>query len=307
MKIYLDLLQKILDDGIEAEGRNGKTKSLFGEQLKFDLTLGFPAITTKTLMWKSVVSELLWFIEGSNDERRLAEILYGTRDATNKTIWTANANSDYWKPKAKFDGDVGKIYGVNWREWQVASRHGILPDDVHIWHPGSTGMIDNKVWYNPNPIDQLTNLVNGIKNDPYSRRHVLMAYNPGELDDVALPPCHMFSQFYVRNNQLSCHMYQRSADFLLGIPFNIASYALLTHMIAQVCKLQVNELIISIGDSHLYSDHVDKAKLQLTRSPKQLPTLWLNPDVTDITKFLMDDCKLINYQHHPSISAPMAV
>jgi thymidylate synthase len=282
MKQYLDLLNKILEQGITSNDRTGiGTKSLFGEQIKFDLTTGFPAMTTKKLAWKSVVSELLWFIEGSNDERRLAEILYGTRDPSKITIWTANAISSYWKSKARFDGDVGKIYGYQWRNWQ---------------RPGYMGRVD-----------QLNNLILGLTTDPFSRRHILMAYNPGEIDMMALPPCHMMSQYYVRNGYLSCHMYQRSVDTFLGLSFNIASYSLLTHMIAQVCNLSAYELIISMGDVHIYNNHFEAVQEQLKRQPYQLPTLKLNSDIKDINKFTMDDIELVNYQYHPTIKAEMAV
>ena len=184
---YNQLCAKVLLTGTPSTDRTGVgTRSLFGEQLRFNLRDGFPAVTTKKLAWKSVVSELLWFIEGSGDERRLAEILYGTRDASKKTIWTANAEAPYWKPKAKFEGDLGRVYGVQWRDF--------------------------------NGVDQLKDLIDSLTKDPTGRRHVLTAWNPAELKDMALPPCHMFAQFYIRNNTLSCHMYQRSADLFLGVP-----------------------------------------------------------------------------------------
>jgi thymidylate synthase len=281
MKNYLDLLQKILDIGIDSEDRTKVgTKSLFGEQLRFDLNKGFPAVTTKKLAWKSVVSELLWFIEGSSDERRLAEILYGTRDPSKTTIWTANANSPYWKTNSKYEGDCGRIYGIQLRHW---------------------------VNQNGEEFDQLTNLINNLKNDPYSRRHIIMFYNPGELYLQALPACHMMAQFYVRNKELSCQVYIRSNDIFIGNPFNIASYALLTHMIAHVCSFTANKLIINIGDGHIYNSHINAAKEQLIREPYELPILQLNPLITDITKFTMDDIKLINYKCHPTIKAEMAV
>ena len=281
MQEYLTLLQKIISNGIKSDDRTGTgTISLFGEQLRFDLTKGFPAVTTKKLAWKSVVSELLWFIEGSNDERRLAEILHNTRDNNKTTIWTANANSAYWLPNAKFNGDVGRPYGVQWRNWAA-------PDGTYV--------------------DQLTQLITGIKHDPASRRHIITAWNPGELELMALPPCHMLAQFYVRNSRLSCHMYQRSADFPLGTPFNIASYALFTHMIAQVCELIPYELIISMGDSHIYNNQLPYVSEQLNRIPYTLPTLWLNSDIKDITKFTLDDIKLIDYKCHPHIKYPFSV
>jgi len=243
--------------------------------LRFDLRESFPAITTKKLAWKACAGELLWFLEGSSDERRLAEITHSTREGV-VTIWTPNAMAGYWKDKAKFEGDLGRVYGVQWRDW--------------------TG------------IDQVKNLIDSIKNNPNGRRHILSAWNVGELDQMALPPCHVMSQYYVsKNKELSCHMYQRSVDVFLGLPFNIASYALLTHMIAQVCDLKVGELIISTGDTHIYSDHVEQVNEQLRREMYPQPTLWLNPEIKDIDKFTMDDIKLLNYVSHDSIKAKMAV
>jgi len=285
---YLNALQDILETGEHRPDRTGVgTISKFGLQLKFDLQQGFPAITTKRLAWKSVVSELLWFIEGSGDENRLKEILHGSRNTKENTIWTGNANADYWQPKARFKGDLGRVYGVQWRSWRApvfgANRMGVK----HI--------------------DQLQQLINGINKDPYGRRHIISAWNPGELDLMALPPCHMMAQFYVSNGRLSCHMYQRSADFGLGVPFNIASYALFTHMIAQNCNLRVGELIISFGDAHIYENHIDQVKEQLTRVPLLFPTLKLNPAIDHITKFTMNDIELLNYQCHSTIKMPMAV
>ena len=282
MKNYNELMAKVLDQGATSLDRTGVgTTSLFGEQLKFDLRNSFPAVTTKKLAWRAVVAELLWFIEGSRDERRLAEIQFGTTEESKKTIWTANADADYWKDKAKFPGDLGRVYGVQWRQWQKPRNNG--------------------------SVDQLTNLIEGLKKDPTGRRHIISAWNPGELDKMALPPCHMMAQFYLRNNELSCQMYQRSMDTYLGGPFNIASYSLLTHMIAQVCGLGVGEFIHVIGDAHIYLNHIEQVKEQLSREPFPAPQLWLNPDISDITKFTMDDIKLLNYQSHPSLPAPMAV
>jgi thymidylate synthase len=276
MKQYHDLLEDILNNGERKDDRTGVgTISVFGRQLRFDLSKGFPAITTKKLAWKSVVSELLWFIEGSGDERRLAEILYGSRDPERSTIWTGNAQAAYWTPKAKYDGDLGRVYGVQWRDW-----HGV---------------------------DQLSNLIEGIKTDPNGRRHILTAWNVAELDKMALPPCHVLAQFYVNNGKLSCHMYQRSVDVFLGLPFNIASYALLTHMIAQVCDLKVGELIISTGDTHIYSNHVEQVKEQLSREEYPLPLLFLTPEIKNIDKFSMDAILLFDYQSHGTIKAEMAV
>lgn len=281
MKQYKEALQFILENGQKREDRTGEgTLSVFGYQMRFNLEEGFPAVTTKKLAWKAMLSELLWFIEGSGDERRLAEILHGSRDLQFKTIWTDNANAPYWKPKAKYEGDLGNVYGVQWRSWEAP---------------------------NGQKIDQLSNLIHRIKTDPYSRRLILTAWNVGELDNMALPPCHTFSQFYVNNGKLSCQMYQRSADFFLGVPFNIASYALFTHMIAQVCDLQVGEFVHTFGDAHIYLNHIDAVKEQLTREPYPLPKLYINPEVKDIEQFTMDDFRLVDYKHHASIKAPMAV
>lgn len=299
-KEYLNALQTVLDEGVTRKDRTGVgTISVFGMQQRYDLRTGFPAITTKKLAWLSVLSELLWFIEGSGDERRLAEILHGDRDAQNKdgtlkrTIWTANAEADYWTDKALFPGDLGRVYGVQWRNWRK------VPTTLWGKFKSFFGCYDT--------VDQLTDLVNGIKKDPYGRRHILSAWNPGELDQMALPPCHVFAQFYVADGKLSCQLYQRSCDMFLGVPFNIASYAILTHMIAQVCDLEVGEFVHTLGDAHIYLNHVDAVKEQLAREPYDAPKLWINPDIKDITKFTMDDIKLIGYKHHASIVAPMAV
>jgi thymidylate synthase len=290
MDNYHNLIQKILDSGAERLDRTGVgTKSLFGEQLRFNLEKGFPAITTKKLAWRSVVSELLWFIQGSGDERVLKELLYNDPNSDKKTIWSDNAQSDYWVKRhhKKHAHDLGRIYGVQWRQWR-APVFGV--NKMGLRH-----------------IDQLQQLIKGIKEDPYGRRHIITAWNPGELELMALPPCHCFAQFYVVDGKLSCQMYQRSADIFLGVPFNIASYALFTHMIAQCCDLNVGELIITFGDVHLYLNHIDQAKEQLTRKPFEYPSLKINPDVKDITKFNMQDIELIGYQSHDAIKAPMAV
>jgi thymidylate synthase len=265
------------------------------------LSQGFPAVTTKKLAWRSVVGELLWMIEGSGDERRLAEITHGTKDGT-VTIWTPNALAPYWKSKAKFDGDLGRVYGVQWRHWRTPVEHqaATFKDDF-----GSAYNREGYVHFKE--VDQLKLLIEGIKADPYGRRHILTAWNPGELEAMALPPCHCFAQFYVADGKLSCQMYQRSCDMFLGVPFNIASYSLLTHMIAQVCGLGVGEFVHVLGDAHIYLDHVEQVKEQLEREPFPAPQLWLNPEITDITKFTMDDVKLEGYQSHESIKARMAV
>ena len=285
---YLTALKDILDNGEDRSDRTGTgTRSIFGLQMRFNLALGFPAVTTKKLAWRAVVSELLWFITGSGDERKLKEILYEDPNSDKKTIWSDNATAEYWKPRSKFKGDLGRVYGVQWRTWRApvfgANRMGIK----HI--------------------DQLTDLINGIKKDPNSRRHIITAWNPGELDLMALPPCHMMAQFYVSNGKLSCQMYQRSADMFLGVPFNIASYALFAHMIAQVCNLEVGELIVTIGDAHIYNNHFDQVKEQLKRKPLPLATLKLNPTIEVITDFKMTDIELIDYASHEAIKAPMAV
>jgi thymidylate synthase len=290
MNNYHDLISKILEKGTPRNDRTGVgTVGLFGEQLRFNLKEGFPAVTTKKLAWKSVVSELLWFIEGSGDERKLKQYLYGDSDTEKSTIWTQNSQADYWTKNRnkKHKDDLGRIYGVQWRSWRAPV---FSVNKMGIKH-----------------IDQLQQLIKGLREDPYSRRHIITAWNPGELDMMALPPCHCFAQFYVRDNKLSCQMYQRSADVFLGVPFNIASYALFTEMIAQCCDMEAEELIITFGDVHLYNDHIEQAKEQLTRSHFPLPTLKINSEIKDITKFNMKDFELVNYQHHQSITAPMAV
>ena len=303
MKQYLDLIQDILKNGEEKNDRTSVgTLSVFARQLKFNLKEGFPAVTTKKLAWRAVVGELLWFIEGTGDERRLAEITHGTRDGT-VTIWTPNALSPEWKNKARFEGDLGRIYGVQWRHWQTHLTHkqeSFKDDFGNSYNRGGTIHIKET--------DQLANLIEGLKKDPNGRRHILSSWNPGELDQMALPPCHAMCQFYVnKNRELSCHMYQRSVDVFLGLPFNIASYALLTHLIAQVSDLTVGELIISTGDTHIYLNHIDQVREQLTRDPLPLPQLMLNSAIKDIDKFTMEDISLTNYSAHPPIKAPMAV
>ena len=281
MKQYIDALKYVLENGIDRKDRTGVgTRAVFGMQLRFSMEDGFPAVTTKKLPWKSVASELLWFIEGSDDERRLAEILYGTRDAGKTTIWTANAEADYWKPKAKFQGDLGRIYGIQWRRWKS-------PDGKEI--------------------DQLANAIKMIKENPTSRRIIVNAWNVGELNQMALPPCHAFFQFFVADNKLSLQMYQRSCDMFLGVPFNIASYSLLLHMVAQATGLKPHEFVHVLADAHIYHNHFEQVKEQLSRKPFQLPALFLNPEIKNIDGFKMDDIKLENYQYHPAIKAPMAV
>jgi thymidylate synthase len=289
MKQYNEALKQILENGKEKTDRTGTgTLSIFGMQLRFDLRLGFPAVTTKKLAWRAVVSELLWFLEGSSSELRLKEILYGTSATDRSTIWSANANSEYWKPMAKTNGDLGRIYGVQWRNWRTPNRK---------WLNSST--------WEPVVIDQLQQLIDGIKTNPESRRHILTAWNPGELDMMALPPCHVMCQFDVTDGYLSCQLYQRSCDMFLGVPFNIASYSLLTHIIAKECGLKVGEFIWSGGDCHIYKDHIDAVNEQLSREPKPLPTLMFADK--SIFEYSVDDFVLDNYNHHPAIVAPMSV
>ena len=299
MKQYLELLQDILDNGEIKDDRTGiGTHSVFGRHLRFDLRRGFPAVTTKKLAWKACVGELLWFIEGSSDERRLAEITHG--DAEGKiTIWTPNALSPYWKHKAKFEGDLGRVYGVQWRHWNKYRTE----KDMGAAHKGGTRLAVDKI-----EVDQLANLIKGLTEDPNGRRHILSAWNVSELDQMALPPCHVMSQFYVnKNKELSCHMYQRSVDVFLGLPFNIASYALLTHLLAHHTGLKVGELVISTGDTHIYKDHIEQVKEQLTRETYPLPTLMLNAEKNNIFEMTMADIHLENYQSHGPIKATMAV
>jgi len=289
-RAYLDALKNILENGEDRPDRTGVgTRSIFGLQMRFDLTEGFPAVTTKKLAWRAVVSELLWFLEGSGDELRLREILHGDRNSTKTTIWSDNAEAPYWvnRKLKRSSGDLGRIYGVQWRRW----RKPVI-------------RINKVVLQNH---DQLIELIAGIKDDPYGRRHIISAWNPGELDLMALPPCHILAQFYVANGKLSCQMYQRSADFGLGVPFNIASYALFTHMVAQVCNLEVGDLIISVGDAHIYNNHIDQVKEQLKREPLPLPQLKLNPDIRVIMDFEMEDIELVGYESYPAITMPMAV
>lgn len=273
MKQYLEALQHVLDRGVDRGDRTGTgTRSVFGMQMRYDMSDGFPAVTTKKLAFKSVVAELIWFIRGSQDIHEL--------NALGSKIWDANANADYWKPKAAFDGDAGRIYGVQWRHWR-------RPEGTEV--------------------DQLKDVIERIKTKPEDRRLVVTAWNPGELDQMALPPCHMFFQFYVADGRLSLQMYQRSCDMFLGVPFNIASYSLLLHMVAQVTNLKPGEFIHTLGDAHIYHNHVQQVRTQLARTPKPLPSLWLNPEITDIDAFTPTDIELRNYEHAPAIKAPMAV
>lgn len=276
MNTYNNVLRKIMDEGIDREGRNGRTRAIFAHQVRFNLDDGFPAVTTKKLAFSVVKAELLWFLEGSSDDNRLKELLGGVK----KTIWTDNAHSSYWKPKASFEGDLGRIYGVQWRTWKTA---------------------DGK------EIDQLGSVIEKLKNNPTDRRLVVSAWNPGELEHMALPPCHMLFQFFVADGKLSIHMIQRSCDLFLGVPFNIASYALLLSMVAHITNLKPHECILTLNDAHIYHDHFEQVKEQLGRTPFPLSRLWLNPNVRTIDDFGMDDMRLENYQSHPAIPAKMLV
>ena len=303
MKQYHDLLEDILQNGEKKDDRTGVgTYSVFGRSIRFDLRTGFPAITTKKLAWKAVCGELLWFIEGSGDERRLAEITHGNKDGT-VTIWTPNALAPYWRPKAQYEGDLGRVYGVQWRHWKTPIQHKqeTFKDDF-----GTT--YNRQGIFHVKETDQLKNLIEGLQKDPNGRRHIINAWNAGELDQMALPPCHVMSQFYVnKNKELSCHMYQRSVDVFLGLPFNIASYALLTHLLAHHLGYKVGELIISMGDTHIYENHVEQVKEQLSREEFPAPKLVLNPTVTNIFNISMNDIVLDGYQSHGQIKAVMAV
>ncbi|MBW8299180.1 MAG: thymidylate synthase [Hydrogenophaga sp.] len=264
MKQYLDLLRHVMENGSDRGDRTGTgTRSVFGHQMRFDLSEGFPVTTTKKLHLRSIIHELLWFLKGDTNIAYLKE--HGV------SIW------DEW---ADENGDLGPVYGAQWRSW---------PD-------GKGGHID-----------QIANLVTSITKNPNSRRHIVSAWNPAEVDEMALPPCHCLFQFYVADGKLSCQLYQRSADIFLGVPFNIASYALLTMMVAQVTDLEPGDFVHTLGDAHLYANHFEQARLQLSRAPKALPTMRINPQVRDLFAFRFEDFSLEGYQADPSISAPIAV
>ena len=279
MKIYNDILRTVLEEGNDRETRNGMTRALFALQMRFNMSDGFPAVTTKKLAFKAVKSELLWFLAMKGKERASDEDLKVLNESE-RTIWTDNAESDYWKPKVQFKGDLGRVYGIQWRNWRA-------PDGTVV--------------------DQIAELIKKLKTAPYDRRLIVSAWNPGELADMALPPCHMFFQCFVSDGALSLHMVQRSCDMFLGVPFNIASYSLLLHMLAQVTGLKAKECILTLQDAHVYHEHFDAVKEQLSREPMALPQLWLNTDVKDIDGFGMEDIKLENYRSHPSIKAKMIV
>lgn len=279
MKIYNDVLKKIMDEGVDRTGRNGSTRALFAIQMRFNMHDGFPAVTTKKLAFKAVKSELLWFLAMKGKDRASDEDLKRLNESE-RTIWTDNAEADYWKPKSQFRGDLGRVYGIQWRNWRASD--------------GST-------------VDQVAQLIEKLRTNPYDRRLIVSAWNPGELSDMALPPCHMFFQCFVADGKLSLHMTQRSCDMFLGVPFNIASYSLLLHMLAQVTGLTPGECILTLQDAHIYHEHFDAVKEQLGREPYPLCELWLNPVVKDIDSFTMSDIELKNYQSHPTIKAKMIV
>lgn len=264
MRQYLDLLKYINENGVVKSDRTGTgTRSVFGYQMRFDLNAGFPVLTTKKLHLRSIIHELLWFLSGDTNIKYLHD--------NGVTIW------DEW---ADENGDLGPVYGHQWRSWPT-------PDGGHI--------------------DQIANLVDMIKKNPDSRRLIVSAWNPAEVDKMALPPCHTLFQFYVVNGKLSCQLYQRSADVFLGVPFNIASYALLTMMIAQCCGLQPGEFVHTLGDAHIYLNHTEQVATQLSREPRALPKMWINPEIKDIFSFRYEDFKLEGYDPYPSIKAPIAV
>jgi len=304
MKEYHKALEHILKNGQDKTDRTGVgTRSIFGMQMRFNLQLGFPAVTTKKLAWKAVVSELLWFLEGSGDERRLAEILYGDRDARTdhgvlkSTIWTDNSQADYWKSKAEYKGDLGRVYGVQWRHWKKYVERKNMGDA----HQGGV-----RIATDLHEVDQVQQLIDSIKKDPSGRRHIISAWNPAELDQMALPPCHVMSQFDVTDGKLSCQMYQRSCDMFLGVPFNIASYSLLTHIIARECNLKVGDFIWTGGDCHIYNNHFDAVREQLTREERSLPTLAMTVGKR-WNEYVLEDFVLDGYDPHPAIKAEMAV
>lgn len=299
---YLNLLRDVMENGSFRKDRTGVgVKSVFGRQSRYNLRNdAFPLLTTKKMLLGSIVSELLWFIEGSGDERRLAEIRYGKNRSElleKRTIWTDNAEAPYWTPKAQFEGDLGRVYGVQWRRWQTAQPTGGEIINTKNWRVG----------HKTKTVDQLADLIEGIKRDPYGRRHILTAWNPGELDQMALPPCHVLCQFYVDGDELSCLLYQRSNDLFLGSPYNIASYALFTKMIAQVCGLKAGDLVYSQGDTHIYQNHFEAVNEQLDRTPFAEPTIWVDPSITEIDDFRMTHFELRGYEAHPVIKAKMAV
>jgi len=263
MQQYINTLKYVLQNGAKKEDRTGTgTISVFGHQMRFDLQKGFPLVTTKKLHLKSIIHELLWFINGNTNTKYLTD--NGVR---------------IWNEWADENGNLGKIYGHQWRSWTAENRN----------------------------IDQLTNVIDSLKNNPDSRRHIISAWNVGDLDQMALPPCHILFQFYVADNKLSCQLYQRSADLFLGVPFNIASYALFTMMIAQVTGYELGDFVHTLGDAHIYSNHIEQVKLQISRTPYDLPQMKINPDIKNIFDFKYEDFELINYEAHPHIKGKVAV
>ncbi len=280
MQQYLDLLTHVMENGTDRGDRTGTgTRSVFGYQMRYNLAEGFPVLTTKKLHLRSIIHELLWFLKGDSNIKYLKE--------NGVSIW------DEW---ADENGDLGPVYGVQWRSWPNPKV-----EYDYDWEENSTSYIVNE------PIDQITKLIDGLKNNPNSRRHIVSAWNPALVDDMALPPCHTMFQFYVADNKLSCQLYQRSADIFLGVPFNIASYALFTQMVAQVCGFELGDFVHTLGDAHIYHNHFEQAKLQLTRTPKALPKMVINPEVDDIFGFKFEDFTLVGYEADPSIKAPIAV
>ncbi len=264
MRQYLDLMQHVLDHGhVKADRTGTGTRSVFGWQMRFDLAAGFPVLTTKKLHLRSIIIELLWFLRGETNIQ-----------------WLKDNKVSIWDEWADANGDLGPVYGHQWRHWPTADGR---------------------------EVDQIAELIDGLKNNPDSRRHIVSAWNPGDVPKMKLPPCHALFQFYVADGRLSCQLYQRSADIFLGVPFNIASYALLTMMVAQVCGYRPGEFVHTLGDAHLYSNHLDQARLQLSRDPRPLPTMRINPEVQDIFAFKFEDFTLEGYDPHPHIAAPVAV
>jgi thymidylate synthase len=302
---YLDLLRRIMAHGEDRADRTGTgTRAVFGEKLTINLLDGFPLLTTKKMPFKAVASELLWFIEGSGDERRLAEILHGTRDPMKKTIWSPNAaGTTGAKYVPKFPGDLGRVYGVQWRNWLSTQ---IIEYDDYLHHDeNASTYFGAKV--QQTRVDQLADVVNKLRTNPTDRRIIMSAWNPGELHLMALPPCHMFAQFYLsNNNKLSCQMYMRSIDTFLGLPFNIASYALLTYLIAHSIGADLGNLHMVLGDTHIYKDHFDQVREQLGRYVRTPPILQFQTDRLEFDGYKMDDFNLMGYDPHPAIAARMS-